>query len=217
MNFAEAHVGDIRGTSVVVVGAGKMWLRAWRAASSTTAAARSGCCTAPTWTASPTRSPVRDIVVTSTGAQNFMLTTGERRRSDDAANGPSVLLFIVDIAVPRDCDPDVAAIPGVQLVDVDGLRGVVDITLERRREAIPMVEEIITEHAERFHHWYQSRVAVPVISSIVQSAETLRERELQRLFSRCPELTAGTREDADHRHVVDDRLEALAYADYEHP
>jgi len=72
----------------------------------------------------------------------------------------------------------------VSVVDVDGLRGVVDVTLERRREAIPMVEEIIAEHAERFHHWYQSRVAVPVISSLVQRAETLRERELERLL--CP-------------------------------
>jgi glutamyl-tRNA reductase len=52
-----------------------------------------------------------------------------------------------------------------------------------------MVEEIIAEHTERFHHWYQSRVAVPVISSIVQSADTVRERELQKLFARCPELT----------------------------
>jgi len=99
------------------------------------------------------------------------------------------LLFIVDIAVPRDCDPDVAQIDGVSVVDVDGLRGVVDVTLERRREAIPMVEEIIAEHTERFHHWYRARVAVPVISSLVQRAETLRNHELERLFARCPELT----------------------------
>jgi len=95
--------------------------------------------------------------------------------------------------VPRDCDPDVAAIPNVEVVDVDGLRGVVDVTLERRRQSIPHVEEIIAEHTERFAHWYRARVAVPVISSLVKRAEALREAELERLFARCPELTERER------------------------
>jgi glutamyl-tRNA reductase len=132
-----------------------------------------------------------DIVVTSTGAQTFVLTVNNV--ADAMRTRPSRPMFIVDIAVPRDCDPDVAQIEGVSVVDVDGLRGVIDVTLERRREAIPMVEEIIAEHTERFHNWYQSRVAVPVISSLVQRAESLRERELERLFARCPELTERER------------------------
>jgi glutamyl-tRNA reductase len=132
-----------------------------------------------------------DIVVTSTGASDFVLTTENIGAAMRAR--PSRPLFIVDIAVPRDCDPDVALIDGVSVVDVDGLRGVVDITLERRREAIPLVEEIIAEHSERFHRWYQSRVAVPVISSLVQRAEAIRESELERLFARCPELTERER------------------------
>jgi glutamyl-tRNA reductase len=186
VNFAEAHVGDIRGTSVVVVGAGKMGSRVARRFK------HDGC--REIWMLhradldSLTDAIAgADIVVTSTGAQNFVLTTENVGAA--MSRRPERPLFIVDIAVPRDCDPDVAAIPGVRLVDVDGLRVVVDVTLERRREAIPMVEEIIAEHTERFHHWYQSRVAVPVISTLVNSAETLRERELQRLFARCPELT----------------------------
>jgi glutamyl-tRNA reductase len=132
-----------------------------------------------------------DIVITSTGASHFMLT-----RDNVAAamrERPDRPLFIVDIAVPRDVDPEVATIPGVRVVDVDGLRGVVDVTLEHRREAIPLVEEIIAEHAERYGQWYQARVAVPVISSLVQRAETIREGELSRLFARCPELTERER------------------------
>jgi glutamyl-tRNA reductase len=106
---------------------------------------------------------------------------------------PERPLFLVDIAVPRDVDPEVTRIAGVGLVDVDGLRDVVDVTLERRREAIPLVEEIIAEHAERFQQWYQSRVAVPVIASLVGKAESIRESELERLFARCPELTERER------------------------
>jgi glutamyl-tRNA reductase len=207
VNFAIAHVGDLRGTSVVVVGAGKMGSLVARRLKA------EGCSEIVVINRTHQRArdvvdaigvghatdlpgivdtlANADIVVTSTGASEFVLTTqnvGEAMRAR-----PNRPLFIVDIAVPRDCDPDVVQIDGVSVVDVDGLRGVVDVTLERRREAIPMVEEIIAEHTERFHHWYQSRVAVPVISSLVQRAEQLRERELERLFARCPELTERER------------------------
>jgi glutamyl-tRNA reductase len=186
VNFAIAHVGDLRGTSVVVVGAGKMGSLVARRLKA------EGCREIRVLNRADMHDIVpavanADIVVTSTGAQTFVLTmenVGEAMRAR-----PDRPLFIVDIAVPRDCDPEVATIEGVSVVDVDGLRGVVDVTLERRREAIPMVEEIIAEHTERFHNWYQSRVAVPVISSLVQRAESLRERELERLFARCPDLT----------------------------
>jgi glutamyl-tRNA reductase len=131
-----------------------------------------------------------DIVVTSTGASHFVLTPGNVAEAMLAR--PERPLFIVDIAVPRDADPEIARIPNVYVADIDRLKGIVDDTLEHRREAIPLVEEIIAEHAERFGQWYQARVAVPVISSLVQRAETIRENELERLFARCPDL--GERE-----------------------
>ncbi len=132
-----------------------------------------------------------DIVVTSTGASHFLLTPGNVAEAMLArVDRP---LFIVDIAVPRDVDPDVARIPGVHVTDIDRLKDVVDVTLERRREAIPMVEEIIAEHAERFARWYQSRATIPVVSSLVQKAESLREAEIERLFARCPDLSERER------------------------
>ncbi len=132
-----------------------------------------------------------DIVVTSTGASHFVLTPGNVAEAMLAR--PDRPLFIIDIAVPRDADPDVARIPGVFVADIDRLKDHVDVTLEKRREAIPMVEEIIAEHAERFARWYQSRVAIPVVSSLVQKAEAIREAEIERLFSRCPDLTERER------------------------
>jgi glutamyl-tRNA reductase len=128
-----------------------------------------------------------DIVVASTGSPQFVLTpeivaTAMARRPDHR-------LFVVDIAVPRDVHPDVARIPGVKLVDIDGLKTRVEQTLEGRREAIPFVEEIIGEYLERFSQWYQSRVAVPVIASLTKKAESIRTAELERLFSRCPALS----------------------------
>lgn len=128
-----------------------------------------------------------DIVVTSTGASHFVLTPDVVAAA--MARRPDHSLFIVDIAVPRDVHPDVAAIANVKLVDVDGLKSHVDDKLEVRREAIPQVEEIIEEFIGRFQQWYQSRVAVPAIASLTKKAESIRIAELERLFSRCPDLS----------------------------
>lgn len=128
-----------------------------------------------------------DIVVTSTGASHFVLTPDIVGAA--MARRPEHPLFIVDIAVPRDVHPDVAAIANVRLVDVDGLKSHVEDKLVVRREAIPHVEEIIEEYLGRFQQWYQSRVAVPVIASLTKKAEAIRIAELERLFARCPDMS----------------------------
>lgn len=132
-----------------------------------------------------------DVVVTSTGASRFILT----RENVAAAmrTRPSRPLFVVDIAVPRDADPQIAELPNVSLVDIDGLNDVVDSTLQARREAIPQVEEIIAEYLARFTDWYRSRRAIPVIASLTQKAENIRRGEIERLFARCPDLSERER------------------------
>jgi glutamyl-tRNA reductase len=132
-----------------------------------------------------------DLVVASTGASHFVVTRAGV--AEAMALRPDRPLFIVDIAVPRDAEPEVAEIPNVTLVDIDGLKTTVDEKLEIRREAIPAVEEIIDEYIARFGQWYQARVAVPVISTLTQKAEAIRTAELERLFARCPELTERER------------------------
>lgn len=207
IDIAKQHLGPLAGKTVLVVGAGKM---------GATAAKRlrlEGCAELLVANRSHARATEiveqlgvgtvvelpglvdalkrTDIVVTSTGASHFVLTPGNVAEAMLAR--PDRKLFIVDIAVPRDADPDVIRIPGVELVDIDRLRDAIDVTLEKRREAVPHVEEIISEHAERFALWYQSRVAIPVVSSLVQKAEAIRDGEVERLFSRCPELSERER------------------------
>ncbi|HEX3551016.1 MAG TPA: glutamyl-tRNA reductase [Candidatus Elarobacter sp.] len=205
---AKAHVGDLGGKTVLVIGAGKIGAltarrmkaegagdvvvlnrthkRAREVAAELGSIARTA--EMPGLTAALKEA---DVVVTSTGASHFVLTPGNVAEAMLARPGRP--LFVVDIAVPRDVDPEVARIPGVGVVDIDALKDVVDDTLERRREAIPLVEEIIGGHVERFQQWYQSRVAVPVIASLTRKAEAIREAELERLFARCPELTERER------------------------
>jgi glutamyl-tRNA reductase len=132
-----------------------------------------------------------DLVVTSTGASHFVVT--REGVAEAMARRPDRPLFVVDIAVPRDAEPEVASVPNVTLVDIDGLKTAVDEKLEIRRESIPEVEEIIEEYIARFGQWYRSRVAVPVISTLTQKAEAIRTAELERLFARCPDLTERER------------------------
>jgi glutamyl-tRNA reductase len=128
-----------------------------------------------------------DIVVTSTGASHFVVRPDHVAKA--MARRPERPLFIIDIAVPRDADPDLRSIDNVSLVDIDGLKMVVDEKMDIRREAIPEVEEIIDEYIARFQQWYQSRLAVPVIASLTKKAEAIRVAELAKVFARCPDLT----------------------------
>ena len=206
IELAKATVGPLEGKTALVVGAGKMGSRAAkrlrtegcellianrspaRSRDVVEALGSGSAIEMPGLTAALMRA---DIVVTSTGASHFIL--GPENVAEAMTARPGRPLFLIVIAVPRDVDPDVAAIPNVALADIDRLKGVVDMTLERRRAAVPLVEEVIAEHAERFDRWYRSRVAIPVVSSLVQKAEAIREAEIERLFARCPELTERER------------------------
>ena len=132
-----------------------------------------------------------DVVVTSTGASHFIVTP--QKVAAAMAQRPDRPLFVVDIAVPRDADPQIAHLSNVSLVDIDALKDVVDTTLQTRRDAIPDVEEIIAEYVARFDDWYRTRSAIPVIASLTQRAEAIRQAEIQRLFARCPDLSERER------------------------
>jgi glutamyl-tRNA reductase len=206
IEMAKSHVGRLAGKTAVVVGAGSMGTTAARRLKSegarlvllnrtheraTELAAQLGTGEVKPLPAIANALRDADLVVTSTGASHFIL---DQQKVSDAMTARSERpLFIVDIAVPRDVDPVVAEIPGVALVGIDALAAVVDETLESRREAVPFVEEIIEEHARRFIDWYQAQATVPVIASLTQKADAIREVELDRLFSRCPELSERER------------------------
>ena len=131
-----------------------------------------------------------DVVVASTGAANFVIDA--QRLAAAMERRPERPLFIVDIAVPRGGDThDAAEAKQERFVKEDQKSGGVE-GREKRREAIPHVEEIIAEYVERFDNWYRSRVAVPVISRLTQKAEAIRAAELERLLARCPDI--GERE-----------------------
>jgi glutamyl-tRNA reductase len=203
VSVAKEHVGTLAGKKVVLIGSGKMGqiaahrLKLEGAGSlsivnrtherAKEVVARLGVGQAVELPQLVDALKTADVVITSTGASHFVLTPANVAAAIESR--PDRPLCIVDIAVPRDVDPDVANFPGVRLVDIDQLGHTVDMTLEHRKTAIPFVEAIIDEHLERFDRWYQARVAFPVIASLSKKAESIRESEIERLLARCPGLS----------------------------
>jgi len=89
-------------------------------------------------------------------------------------------LVIIDIAVPRDVEPDVGNVPGVHLFDIDDLQENLDEALAARQQEIPRVEAIIAEELECLQAEIRALTIQPVIVDLRQKAEAIRRRELER-------------------------------------
>jgi len=98
-------------------------------------------------------------------------------------------LVLVDIAVPRDLDPEIANVDGCTLYDIDALGG----GLVGREEDVREAERIVAEEASRFAEWHRSRVAAPAIAALRRHAEEIRAEELARAEPRLAELSERER------------------------
>ena len=87
---------------------------------------------------------------------------------------------MVDLAVPRDIEPEVAELDDVFLYTVDDLAQVVDSGLESRQAAVVEAEGIIDQRVDGFLHWLDSRDTVPTIRALREHADQLRQAELER-------------------------------------
>lgn len=117
-----------------------------------------------------------DIVISSTDAPTFVIQrTAVAAALAERGGRP---LFLIDIAVPRDVDPGVRALPGVHLFDMDDLHTLCETNREVRREEVSRVEAIIDEESARFVDWWHTRQAVPTVVALRERAEEIRREEL---------------------------------------
>jgi glutamyl-tRNA reductase len=126
----------------------------------------------------PDRLPEFDIVITSTASQLPIVGLGMVERAIKTRKRRPI--FMVDLAVPRDIEPEVAQLDDVYLYTVDDLAQVVQEGLGNRQEAALEAETIITERVEHFMHWLKTRDAVPTIRALRDQAEVLRLSELEK-------------------------------------
>jgi glutamyl-tRNA reductase len=141
-----------------------------------------------------------DIVVTSTGAPDFLISPSTVYEAMSYRRGQEML--IVDLAVPRDVDPAAGDIEGVTLRTMDDLEAVAEANRRERETEAVKVEAIVEEEVGRFNQWWESRGIMPTIASIRHDAEELRSTELAKTIAKMNGLQAGDAE----------RLEAMTKA-----
>ena len=119
-----------------------------------------------------------DIVISSTASQLPILGKGAVERAIKARRHRPMLM--VDIAVPRDIEPEVGALNDIYLYTVDDLKEIIDEGLRSRQQAALQAEDIIDAQTLRFMGWLRSLDAVSAIRAYRDQAEALREGELEK-------------------------------------
>jgi len=126
----------------------------------------------------PDALPRFDIIVTCTASTLPILGKGLLERVVKARRHAPV--FIVDLAVPRDVEPEAAELDDVFLYSVDDLSNIVKGNLQVRKEAVTQAEEMIAAQAENFLRWLEGRTVVPTITALHGHHDGLRAAELER-------------------------------------
>jgi glutamyl-tRNA reductase len=119
-----------------------------------------------------------DIVISSTASSLPIIGLGLVERAIKTRRHKPI--FMVDLAVPRDIEPEVGRLDDVFLYTVDDLSDVVQTGIESRQAAVAQAEAIIETRVQSFMHWIGDRAVVPVIRDLHESSEELRLAELER-------------------------------------
>ena len=133
-----------------------------------------------------------DLVFTSTGATDIVISHDDVEVAMQRRFGRPLL--VVDIAVPRDVDPGVAAIPEVTLLDMDDLKAFAESSMDRRRREVARVRRIISAELERLRTERTGREVAPLVSALRSRGEDVRLAELERFRSRLDGVDGKTAE-----------------------
>jgi glutamyl-tRNA reductase len=218
--LAKKIFGRLKGLNVLVLGAGEMatltatHLRAQevgqltiasRTLASAESLARELKGQAVPWTSVPQALSAADIVVTATGSPDPVLT---RTMVEDAMRPRRGRpLFLIDIALPRDVEPEAGGLDQVFLYNIDDLQGIVKENLARRSSEVQRAESIVREEVDRFRAWMQSRDVVPTVVALRQQFEAIRRAELERLDAKLAQLPPEARARVDEiTHLLVEKL-----------
>lgn len=117
--------------------------------------------------------PKADVVITATASSLPVVTKGALEK---VYNGKPLLC--VDVAVPRDVEPDVAELPGVTLFSIDDLKDIIDENMRSRAHSANKAEEVVKQHVKEFVKWIASLDASSIIKAYREHVESIRDEEL---------------------------------------
>lgn len=137
-----------------------------------------------------------DIVICSTGAPNYVITLQMIKEIMPLRKYKP--LFFIDISVPRNIDPSINDFDNVYLYNIDDLQDVVDNNLLERKKEADKALKIVEEETEKFMQWLNSLQSVPVIISIRNKAEEVRQQELEKFKARFKELSPEVLNSVDY-------------------
>jgi glutamyl-tRNA reductase len=123
-----------------------------------------------------------DIVITSTGAPEAIIHARDIR--EVLKKRKQRPMFFIDIAVPRDVDPDVNSLDNVYLYDIDDLKEVVEENLAGRRDEAAKARRIVSEEVDAFMRWLAQLRAQPTLVEFIRRGERIAEEELGRTLRR---------------------------------
>ncbi len=131
-----------------------------------------------------------DIIISSTGASDYVIQRDQVK--DVLRKRKNRPLFFIDIAVPRDIDPEINRLNNSYVYDIDDLKGVIDENIEDRRKEAIKAERIVDEAVIRFREWYESLNVVPTIVALRNKMQTIAAAELKKTLqsSKIPEQEA---------------------------
>jgi len=123
-----------------------------------------------------------DIVICSTGAPKYILMKSQMQKVMKERKQRQV--FIIDISVPRNIDPEINDLDNVYLYNIDDLQSVVDANMFERQKEAEKAEKIIEEEIETFLKWQSSLDSVPTIIALRDKAEEIKKEELDKLLNK---------------------------------
>lgn len=127
-----------------------------------------------------------DILISSTASPTAVLTKEDIELiQKDRQDKP---LFLVDIALPRDLDPNINQLENVFLYDIDDLQHVVDDNLQMRKEAAELIEIQIEGEIIDFNEWVRTLGVVPIISALREKALKIQSETFDSILRKIPDL-----------------------------
>lgn len=118
-----------------------------------------------------------DLLISSTAAAEPVVTY---KAVADTLSQRQKPLLMIDLAVPRDIDPQISQFDCVSLFNIDDLNGQISRSREKRNSEIPKAQAIVTEFTDRFMEWYDSLNLIPTIAQLTQQGLNLAHSEAER-------------------------------------
>jgi glutamyl-tRNA reductase len=128
-----------------------------------------------------------DVIISSTGAPGYVITRNQVKGiMNSRRNRP---IFFIDIAVPRDIDPQINRLSNAYVYDIDDLKGVVEENLAERNKEAMKGERIVDEAVINFRQWYESLNITPTIVALRQKVDTIAKAEVNRTLKSLDHLS----------------------------